>query len=317
VKNTLCKKPEKFNIPQTFQGSIVSNQELSSFTSFKIGGCTPLFIQPASINDLIAILNAFNDQKTDFFVLGGGSNLVIADEGIPVPVISTGSFDHISSSVRDDGAILLSCGSGLSVERIIQYCIDTELSGLENFAGLPGSVGGAVYMNARCYEKSVSDSVYAVRYVENANGRYREYSYRYCAHDWDYKKSPFQHTKKIITGVDLIVTKGEKESITKKCRVCIDDRKDKGHFRYPSAGSVFKNNRDFGKPSGKIIDEAGLKGLRIGGTQIAPWHGNFIVNVDQGKASEVKELVTVVQNTVFEKFGFFLEPEIIFTQDLF
>lgn len=309
--------PEKFNIPQTFQGSIVSNQELSSFTSFKIGGCTPLFIQPASINDLIAILNAFNDQKTDFFVLGGGSNLVIADEGIPVPVISTGSFDHISSLVRDDGAILLSCGSGLSVERIIQYCIDTELSGLENFAGLPGSVGGAVYMNARCYEKSVSDSVYAVRYVENVNGRYREYSYTYCAHDWDYKKSPFQHTKKIITGVDLIVTKGEKESITEKCRVCIDDRKEKGHFRYPSAGSVFKNNRDFGKPSGKIIDEAGLKGLRIGGTQIAPWHGNFIVNVDQGKASEVKELVTVVQNTVFEKFGFFLEPEIIFTQDLF
>lgn len=308
---------ENFNIPQSFHGSISTCKELSSFTSFKIGGCTPLFIEPLSINDLIIILDAFNEQKKDFFILGGGSNLVIADEGIPVPVISTSSFENIAFTSLDDGIFLLSCGSGLQVDKLIQYCIANEFEGLENFAGLPGSVGGAAYMNARCYEKSISDAVCAIRYVDEINGHYEEFSYIYRKNDWDYKKSPFQHGKKIITGVDFFVKKGKADIIAEKTGSYIADRKEKGHFKYPSAGSVFKNNHAFGKPSGKIIDEAGLKGFRIGGVQIAPWHGNFIINVDKGKASEVKELVTLVQNTVFEKFGFFLEPEIIFTQDLF
>jgi len=308
---------ENFNIPQTFHGSILKSKELSSFTSFKIGGCTPLFIEPLSKKDLIIILDAFNEQKIDFFILGGGSNLVIADEGIPVPVISTRSFENIDFSCLDNGTFLLSCGSGLQVDNLIQYCIANEFEGLENFAGLPGSVGGAAYMNARCYEKSISDAVCAIRYVDEINGHYEEFSYIYCKNDWDYKKSPFQHGKKIITGVDFFVKKGKAAIIAEKTGSYIADRKEKGHFKYPSAGSVFKNNHAYGKPSGKIIDEAGLKGLRIGGVQIAPWHGNFIINVDKGKASEVKELVTLVQNTVFEKFGFFLEPEIIFTQDLF
>ncbi len=316
MKNTLCKITENFNIPEKFKGSTCNNTDLCLYTSFKIGGPAPLFIEPESVSDLCIILDALRAQHIDFFILGGGTNVVIADEGIPVPVISTRRFNEITVSENEEGLVIL-CGSGTVIENLIQYCIDSELEGLENFAGLPGTIGGAVYMNARCYEKSISEVISRVLYVVENNGLYCECSYAFSSNDWAYKKSPFQYAKKIITQAELRVKKGKKDVIAQKVESFIEDRREKGHFKYPSAGSVFKNNHEFGKPSGKIIDEAGLKGLRIGGVQIAPWHGNFIINVDKGKASEVKELVTLIQKTVQDKFGFFLEPEIIFTQDLF
>ncbi len=316
MKNTLCKKTENFNIPQAYKGLMYRNRELSSYTSFKIGGITPLFFEPSSVKDLCLLLNALCEQKTSFFILGGGTNLVIADEGIPVPVISTRSLSSVSLSASGED-LILHCGSGLAISTLTEFCVEHSLTGFESFTGLPGTTGGAVYMNARCYDTSMSDLILNVGFLEYCNGYYKKSLYLTCEKDWSYKKSPFQQTKHIITDVSFCLKKGNKHDIEQKCSFFINDRKQKGHFDYPSAGSVFKNNRLFGKPSGQIIDEAGLKGLEKGGAQIAPWHGNIIINVKHASASDVKGLVQTVQKTVHEKFGFNLEPEIIFTQDLF
>ena len=130
--------------------------------------------------------------------------------------------------------------------------------------------------------------------------------------EWDYKKSPFQNSSKIITRVSFLVHDGKQSEIKKQNEYYLQDREKKGHFRYPSAGSVFKNNRDFGEPSGKIIQDAGLLGYAIGGAKVSDWHGNFIINYNNATASDVKALVEHVQNVVYEKRHFLLEPEIIF-----
>ena len=192
---------------------------------------------------------------------------------------------------------------------------------MEEFAGLPGTVGGALYMNARCFEKSISQLVYDTSFfTAQPKKRASIICKPFQESEWDYKKSPFQTTnsdeaKKIICSATFVLEqKDDKEhaSIEAKCKHFINERIQKGHFKFPSAGSVFKNNHNFGKPSGALIDQAGLKGVKIGGAQIAPFHGNFIINVDHAKSDDIKELVELTKKTIKEKFGFDLENEIIF-----
>jgi len=138
------------------------------------------------------------------------------------------------------------------------------------------------------------------------------------AADWDYKKSPYQNCKRFITTATFKLiqkTETDKPSIEADCKKFINERVSKGHFKFPSAGSVFKNNHDFGKPSGKIIDECGLKGYTIGGAQVAPFHGNFIINSNHATASDIKNLVEYIQKIIYEKQGFSLETEIIFVDN--
>lgn len=196
---------------------------------------------------------------------------------------------------------------------VVDFCTEHVLSGLEVFAGIPGTAGGALYMNTRCFNVSVSDVLVSAEYLDPDS--LEQIPYRFSAADWEYKKSPFQSTGRIITKAVFKATQlpeTAKDGIETKCRSYISERVNKGHFRYPSAGSVFRNNRTFGKPSGEIIDEAGLCGYRIGGAQVAPWHGNFIINSGNATETDIRTLVDYIINTVKEKTGFTLQPEIIF-----
>ena len=201
----------------------------------------------------------------------------------------------------------------------VDFCTKKNLSGAEQFAGLPGTVGGAVYMNARCFDRSISDILYSTKYIEYIKDKAKMFDLPFSASDWDYKKSPFQATQdkaqRYITQATFRLTPAgasAHDRISADCKKYIAERVDKGHFKYPSAGSVFKNNHAFGAPSGKLIDDCGLKGLTCGGAQIAPFHGNFIINTGSATAADIHSLVEQVQKAVFEKFGFKLEPEIIF-----
>ena len=174
-------------------------------------------------------------------------------------------------------------------------------------------------MNARCFDRSISDILHSTTHIEYQNDKAKIVEKPFNASDWDYKKSPFQSddqkNQRYITQATFRLTRAGADShdrIASDCKKYIAERVNKGHFKYPSAGSVFKNNHAFGAPSGKLIDECGLKGTKIGGAQIAPFHGNFIINVDHAKASDVRQLVQLAQKKVKEKFGFDLEPEIIF-----
>lgn len=297
------------------------NEPLAPKTTFKVGNTADLFITPDSVEQFQSTICAVKAQGGDFFILGGGSNVVFPDTPYHGIIISTQGLNNISYTDDEipgleENEILVTCQTGTPMATFVNFCTRHGLKGVQEFAGLPGTVGGAVYMNARCFEKSISDILYQTEHFECLeHGKSKLYLCPFNKTQWDYKKSPFQSAEKYITSATFKLTKVSKnESIRleEDCKKYIAERVDKGHFKYPSAGSVFKNNHDFGKPSGKIIDEAGLKGLKIGGAQIAPFHGNFIININNASASDIKELVKITQEKVLDLFGFKLETEIIF-----
>ena len=313
--NNLRNIAENINSSEVFKGSIKYDEPLKKYTTFKVGGKARIFVEPEDFESLKFLLAELSKEKIPSFILGGGSNLVPQDEDLECFVVSTKKLCKISCQ-KDKDSVVIFAESGATIKSITEFCIENNLSGLENFAGLPGSIGGACYMNARCYETSFSDVVLSVKYLDFEDNK--DFSipvikeYFFDIDDWDYKKSPFQDTKRVILEVLLRGKIGEKTEIQEKSSHYIEDRETKGHFKFPSAGSVFKNNRDFGKPSGKIVDECGLRGNAVGGAQIAPWHGNFIINKEKATAQDIKTLVENTKKAVAEKTGFNLECEILF-----
>lgn len=305
---------ENINMWGHFQGKILFDEDLAPRTTFKVGGKTPLFIEPENIDSFICALKALRKEHVPFFVLGGGSNIVVPDEGVTYPIISTGG---LKSLTYDRQLQCVTCQAGVTIKELIDFCLANGLGGVENFAGLPGTIGGAVFMNARCYDVSISDVLISACYVDIDNPHNEIQQYVKKDVDWEYKVSPFQtflKGKTILSGTFTVkVLSGDKIGESQAlCQKYIEDRRTKGHFSYPSAGSVFKNNRSFGMPSGKIVDEVGLRGMQIGGAQVAPWHGNFIINTGHATAKDILQLTNSIIDKVFEKKGWKLETEIIF-----
>ncbi|HZK20259.1 MAG TPA: UDP-N-acetylmuramate dehydrogenase [Treponemataceae bacterium] len=307
----LRKIAENINRAPEFVGTMQYNISMREHTSFRVGGPAEIFITPMSQHSFLFVIHYLQNTQQNYVVLGQGSNIVVSDKGISGFVISTAGLDSIEYKTDTKE---LRCGAGCTFEKITQFCIENSLSGIEAFAGLPGSVGGAVFMNARCYNCSISDILVATKYV-NKKGSLSYYTMN--NKDWAYKTSPFNtslYGTSVITA-HFSVREGNQNEIQNKSTTSIENRRKKGHYTFPSAGSVFKNNRAFGKPSGQLIDEAGLKGTTCGGAQVAPWHGNFIVNTGTATADDIKKLVEQVTQEVLRQTGFELECEIIFYGD--
>lgn len=312
-----------------FKGTITQNELLATKSTFKIGGRASVYVAPEDYYSFQLTLRRIIADNLPFYITGGGSNLVFPDQGFDGIILSSQNFsdamlfpksdlpedfkDSIPQLGKDD--VLVSCFAGTPMAAFVSFCTKNDLSGAEQFSGLPGTVGGAAYMNARCFEKSISDIIFYTTWMDYSDKDIPLHHQLKNPSEWDYKKSPFQNNRRFVTTVTFLLKHihgDAKMQIAKDCRHYTVERIDKGHFKFPSAGSVFKNNHEFGAPSGKLIDECGLKGTKIGGAQIAPFHGNFIINVDHAKASDVRQLVELAQAKVYEKFGFNLEPEIIF-----
>lgn len=298
------------------------NEALSPKSTFKVGGTARLFITPQTPEQLESTISAVRSAELPYFVTGGASNVVYPDGSYEGAIISTQGIKEIiydPDEITSDGSVLVTCQCGVPMAAFVDFCTRKNLTGAEQFAGLPGTVGGAVYMNARCFDRSISDILYSTTHLQYKGDKAQQIELPFDSKDWDYKKSPFQSTKDnnqlYITHATFRLTPAgasAHDRITADCKKYIAERVNKGHFKYPSAGSVFKNNHAFGAPSGKLIDDCGLKGLTCGGAQIAPFHGNFIINTGSATAADIKSLVSQAQKAVYEKFGFNLEPEIIF-----
>ncbi len=306
------------------------NEALAPKSTFKVGGKARLYLEPESLEELEASISSLRAAELPFFISGGASNLVYPDGSYEGAIITTQGIKEIfydSDEKTPDGSVLVTCQCGVPMAAFVDFCSRKNLSGAEQFAGLPGTVGGAVYMNARCFDRSISDLVYSTKHLEYHGKAAKIVEMDFEASEWDYKKSPFQYSiekqktntsqqdRRFILETTFRLkpqAPSEHEKIAAECKKYVAERVDKGHFKYPSAGSVFKNNHAFGAPSGKLIDECGLKGLTIGGAQIAPFHGNFIINTGKATAADIKALVEAAQKAVKEKFGFELETEIIF-----
>lgn len=317
---------------EAFIGDVRTDEPLAPKTTFKVGGNADLFIAPQNYYSFQIAIDALLKNDIPFFIMGGGSNLVFSDDGFKGAVVSTCNFNDtayypLSNMSPQFGKItlkknelLITCFSGTPMAAFVNFCTENNISGVEQFAGLPGTVGGAVFMNARCFDKSISDIIFSVSYmdIDSKSKQIKLNQERFNPSEWAYKKSPYQDGRKFITTATFLLTQkkaSENEQIVAECKKYIGERVIKGHFKFPSAGSVFKNNHAFGKPSGQIIDEAGLRGTAIGGAKVADFHGNFIINTGNAKASEIKALVKLVQDKVKQNFGFSLEPEIIFVDN--
>ena len=291
-------------------------EPMAQHCTFKVGGPADCWVRPTGEGFpkfAAALLKEAHRENVPVFILGGGANILVADGGIRGIVVDTGGWTGLAA--REDG--LLEFRAGTSLDAAAETAAALGLSGLEFLAGMPGSIGGALWMNARAYGDEIADVLRETEIVDFSSplpGRLRLPVKR---EEFNYKKSPFQGRRQLIISAVFKLTPASEGEIRERMEANRADRTSRGHYRYPCAGSVFKNNPDFGKPSGQIIDELGLRGLQIGGAQIAPWHGNIIINTgDQAAtAQDIRALVDDVSQKVTAATGFTLDPEILFVGD--
>jgi len=293
------------------------NEPMAEFTTFKVGGSADCWISPYG-EDFpqfsASLLYMARTAGIPVFILGGGANIVVSDNGIRGIVLDTNAW--IGKTLTEEGIVFR---SGTSIDEAVDCAVGDCLSGMEFLAGMPGTIGGAVYMNARCYDKEIADTLVWTEIIDFsacAQGGMPEIE-RIAANkkDFGYKRSPFQGKDCLILSACFRLQRGNKDNILNEMKEKRRDRKEKGHYLFPCAGSAFKNNRDFGKPTGQIIDELGLKGFSVGGAQIAPFHGNIVINTGGATSAEIRTLMNEVSEKAKAATGFVLEPEILFVGD--
>jgi UDP-N-acetylmuramate dehydrogenase len=289
------------------RGRVAAAEPMRAHTSFRLGGPADLYLVPSDPEDLVAALSFLRNEGVPVFLLGGGTNLLVADRGIRGAVVDLTAIRGLEAGV---GTISALCGT--LMDDAVGFARDRSLSGLEFAASLPGSVGGAVWMNARCYEREIADVLESVESLDDGLVLRRR---SIEPGEWGYKRSPFQSSSEVIVRAVFRLSPGDPRTIDGEMRRHRQDREAKGHFLHPCAGSVFKNDRSFGKPTGRLIDELGLKGLRAGGARVAPYHGNIIVNLGDATAADVRALIERVEREVADRLGLRLEREVILAGD--
>jgi UDP-N-acetylmuramate dehydrogenase len=297
-------------------------EPLSLHTTFGIGGPAELFARPADAASALALTAAARASGVPLFVLGGGANILVGDKGIRGIVMDTSGLRQARIEPGlEAGRRILVAGAGISVDELCLQALAAGLSGLEDFAGMPGSVGGAVYMNARCYEREMSEVLAWVSTADDG-GRASRRLVTDEGGGWSYKRSPWQPGGAEAGGTILEaafrVAPTDDEGAARVARAMRGrraDREAKGHYRLPSAGSVFKNDRAFGAPTGALLDSVGLRGRRIGDAMVAPWHANIFVNAGRATAADMRGLVELAQAEARRSLGLELEPELLMVGD--
>jgi len=284
---------------------ILEREPLDRHTSFKIGGPADLLILPEDEPGLAGVLAACREGNVPCFLMGNGSNLLVGDEGFRGAVIKLAdNFGGIE--LQQDGATI-KARAGTMLSKLCLFAMQKGLSGLEFAYGIPGTVGGAAYMNAGAYGGEMKHVLTSARYLDKdgrAGGLLAEQM------ELDYRRSAFCHNGYIITEVTLRLTPADKNQIKQKMDELLGRRREKQPLNYPSAGSTFK--RPPGNFAGGLIEQCGLKGAFVGGAQVSEKHAGFVVNRGNATCKDVRELIEKIQTVVREKTGVSLECEIKF-----
>ena len=279
-----------------------TNEPMSSHTSFKIGGAAEYFVEPANTEELNSVINAAKENNIHVTVIGNGSNLLVSDKGIGGIVLSTLKMNEIK--LLDDTHIFASAGASLTA--VCLFAKKHSLTGLEFAYGIPGSVGGALYMNAGAYGGEMSQVVTSAKSLKNGETIKRlneelKLSYRH---------SVYSGNDEIITGVTFALSKGNVAEISDKMETLMSKRKTSQPLDYPSAGSTFK--RPEGYYAAALIDECGLKGLSVGGAEVSRKHAGFVINRENATCADVLALIEKIKGEVKEQRGVNLETEVIY-----
>ncbi len=275
--------------------------EMSRMTTFKIGGKADLFIEPSSKEQLNTALCIAKDANMNVTVIGGGSNLLVSDRGVDGLVVKIGDK---MSTVKQDGCTF-EAGAGVLMSVLTKETIKCGCMGLEWAGGIPGRLGGAIAMNAGAYGYEIKPLLETVEYIENGV----IYSKSVEDTDMGYRKSIFAAPDKIVVSATLKLTEDDGGAKDRMIEMN-NKRKNSQPLSYPSAGSVFK--RPEGHFAGRLIEDAQLKGVSVGGAQVSEKHAGFIVNTGGASCKDVLELIKLIKNTVFEKSSVMLEEEVRF-----
>lgn len=283
-------------------GTVLKNVSLSNYTTFKIGGRAKIFVTIKTIEGFICVMDYIQNKQLKYFILGEGSNLLISDRGYDgVVILLKGDLARVSQTT--DG---VEVGAGARLTTAYVEARNLGLSGLEVLGTIPGSIGGAVYMNAGAYDTSISDIVtYVVAYID---GKMKYYTQSEC--QFGYRTSIFQNNNAIILRVGLTLVAKDYEEIQSKYLDTLKRKRISQPLSYPSAGSVFKGID--GMSVSKMLDDMGVKGLREGGAIVSSKHANFIINEGNAKAQDVYILIHRVKKMFKDAYGIDLQIEIQF-----
>lgn len=283
--------------------NILYKEDMKKHTTFKIGGPAECFIKIKTKEELKEILVFARENKIPITILGNGSNILVLDGGIK-GITLTIQIEYLDIK-QDDEKYQVCVGGGYKLAKLAQVFLKNEISGFEELSGIPGTIGGAVSMNAGAHGREMKDIVEKIKCVD-IDGNEKEFLNEEAG--FGYRKSIFKGNSYIVTEVELELQKGKQEEIKEKMNEYAKYRKEKQPIEYPSAGSTFKRGKDY--ITAKLIDEAGLKGYSIGGAVVSTKHSGFVINKGNATAKDVLDLVKYIKDTIEEKFDKKIELEI-------
>lgn len=295
-------------------GTIYFDEPLSRYTSIRIGGVADILVYPKTIEELSSIVAFSRRQKLPLFILGAGSNLLVRDKGIRGIVVNLSQgFNEIRIEKEEEGFVVLYAETGVGMPRLVDFAAEEGLTGLEPLAGIPGNLGGALFMNAGIPDGTISDAVKSVTFldasknIKEAQGRIVTWERdRIC---FSYRESCFPKGA-ILLSARFEMGRLASELVQGRIQKYKARRVESQPLTVPNLGSVFKNPKEKKVFAGKLIEDAGLKDVRVGGARISPKHGNFIVNEGGAKAKDVLILIGMVKDKIKEKYGVSLETEV-------
>ena len=289
--------------------NIIDNAPMSKYTSFRCGGRAKRLVICDNVSELEQVMNEITESKEEYLFLGNGSNTLFLDGVYDGTVVTLGKgFDDVD--IIDDGdEVRLKCMAAALLSKIAKKALAESLAGFEFASGIPGSIGGAVFMNAGAYGGEMIDVLESVELLSpNADGKWELKAVPADNLGLSYRHSRLQETKEIVVSATLRLLRGNKAEIEEKLVELTKKRTSKQPLEFPSAGSFFK--RPEGYFAAKLIEDAGLKGLSVGGAQVSSKHCGFVINTGNATTGDIVDLMHLVQNTVFDKFGVRLEPEV-------
>jgi UDP-N-acetylmuramate dehydrogenase len=295
---------QRSGLTEIIPDGITFDCSMDQMTTYRVGGNAEVCCYPGEAAELSRLISYLVSESIPYVVMGKGSNLLVSDGGIKGAVIVLKDRLAAVETIEGDEPFILA-GGGLTISGLLTYCSRNGLSGLEFLAGIPGTLGGAVFMNAGALGQEIGNLVREVLAI-GSDGRPVVLNCNEIK--FSYRSSSIPGGT-VIYGVKLRMLKGDKESIAERIADNLKKRKEAQPLDYPSGGSVFKNPPD--DYAGRLIEKAGLKGTRIGGAMISPKHGNFIVNTGGAKACDILALMNLARNRVKEQTGIDLEPEIV------
>lgn len=281
--------------------AVLLDEPMKNYTTIKTGGLADIIVMPQSITEIQSVIKICKENDVPYFVMGKGSNLLVSDKGMRCVVVKLG--DKFAKITIDGNDVIAQ--AGVSLSELSEKIMEKSLKGFEFAGGIPGTLGGATTMNAGAYGGEMKDIIKSVKAL-NTEGEIINLSSEEL--EFGYRTSMIQVKNYIVLEVKMEFEKGNYEEIAKTTKDLMETRKAKQPLHLPSCGSVFK--RPAGHFAGKLIEDSGLKGKKIGGAKVSKFHCGFIVNVDNATTNDVLDLIELIQKTVKSKFGIQLKTEV-------